>query len=96
MPPYSGEQHASYCTDGLENLLQIANRNYKDDPREYLLLVIDKERVGAPIRYEDQQGIYPHIYGPVPREAIRAALPVPRAPDGRLLPPQELASDFWW
>ena len=71
-----------HCTDGIANVLAIANRYYKDDDRHWLVLVIDKEQVSAEIKYEDAERIYPHIYGPLNRDAIVSELPVKRSEDG--------------
>ena len=46
--------------------------------RNLVLLVIDTERVGSPIRYErvpGQPDPYPHIYGPLNADAVVAARP---------------------
>jgi uncharacterized protein (DUF952 family) len=79
-----------HCTDGIDSALQVGDRYYKDDPRDYLLLVIDMSKVQARIVYEDPDRIYPHIYGPLNRDAIIETLPVPRAADGSFLPPAPL------
>ena len=78
-----------HCTDGIDNVVKVANRYYQDDRRDYLLLVIDTTKVQAPIVYEDPDRIYPHIYGPLNRDAIVETLPVPRAADGAFLAPQD-------
>ena len=59
-----------HCTDGEVNLLAVANTYYQTDKRPYLVLVIDPERVAAPIRYEDPERIYPHVYGSLNRDAV--------------------------
>ena len=78
-----------HLTDGAEELAIVGNRYYRADPRPYLALVIDLARVRAPVRYEDPRRVYPHIYGPLNRDAIVAILDVPRAPDGTFLPISE-------
>jgi uncharacterized protein (DUF952 family) len=78
-----------HLTDGAEELAATGNRHYRTDPRSFVALVIDLARVQAPVRYEDPRRVYPHIYGPLNREAIVAVLDVPRAPDGTFLPPPE-------
>ncbi len=86
---YTPEDFASdgfiHCTDGVESVLQIGNWHYKDDQRPWLVLLIDKEKVRAEIKYEDPERIYPHIYGPLNRDAIVSTLPVKRAEDGTFL-----------
>lgn len=59
-----------HCTDGEANLLDVANRYYRADPRDYLVLDIDLSKVIAPVRYEDDNRIYPHIYGPLNPDAV--------------------------
>jgi uncharacterized protein (DUF952 family) len=50
-----------------------------------VLLMIDIERIGAPIRYENLEGgsePFPHIYGPLPRAAVVAVEPLFARSDG--------------
>jgi uncharacterized protein (DUF952 family) len=54
-----------HCTDGDEAMVTVANRFYRDDPRQFLLLTLDLERTGSPWRLDDPAGIYPHVYGPI-------------------------------
>ncbi|MFF5857066.1 DUF952 domain-containing protein [Streptomyces sp. NPDC012751] len=44
-----------------------------DGPDELVVLVVDPARVGAPVRYESVEPggeEYPHVYGPLPVEAV--------------------------
>jgi uncharacterized protein (DUF952 family) len=77
-----------HCTDGAQNVADVANAYYKEDRRMYVALVIDTSRVTAEIRYEDPARIYPHIYGPLNRDAIVTIVPVLREADGTFLPPR--------
>lgn len=90
--PYLPEAFAQdgfiHCTDGAANVADVANRYYRDDPRPFVVLVIDVAKVSARVVYEDDLGIYPHIYGPLDRGAIIDVAPVPRALDGTFLPPE--------
>lgn len=56
----------------------------------HLYLYIDKARVHAPIRYDDAQARYPHIYGTLNRDAIVATQPARRQADGSFLPPEPM------
>ncbi len=63
---------------------------YADVPAEDLvLLVVDLptlEGCGVPVRWEDVEGAdqpFPHAYGPLPRQAVVAALDLAVADDGR-------------
>ena len=88
-PPRFSEEGFIHCTDGAENMAKVANRFYKDDPRAFLVLYIDKTRVKSPIKYEDPDEIYPHIYGPLNQDAIVDKRPALREPDGTFLPMPE-------
>jgi uncharacterized protein (DUF952 family) len=77
-----------HCTDGADNVAAVGNRYYKDDRRMYIVLVIERAKVTPEIRYEDDAGIYPHIYGPLNRDAITEIIPVLRESDGSFLPPK--------
>ncbi len=76
-----------HCTEGLDNVADVGNRYYKDDLRMYVVLVIDRARVTPEIRYEDPGRIYPHIYGPLNRDAITQILPLMRSADGAFVRP---------
>ena len=79
-----------HCTDGPENVAEVANRYYRDDLRMYIVLVIDKTRVAPSIVYEDAERIYPHIYGGLNRDAIVSVVPMIRGSDGAFMPPNVL------
>ncbi len=87
--PYAGASLASegfiHCTDGAEAMIATANRHYRDDPRDFLVLTVDLDAIGAPWRFDDPSGIYPHVYGPIARTAILCAVPIVRAADGRFV-----------
>jgi uncharacterized protein (DUF952 family) len=71
-----------HCTHGDRLVIEVGNRYYRDDPRAYLVLEIELERVTAPVIYEDDQRRYPHIYGPLERQAVRRVCRIERAADG--------------
>ena len=75
-----------------EHVLEVAERLYAD-MAELVLLVIDPERLGSPVREENLDGgtePYPHIYGRLKLEAVTAALPMRRARNGRFRLPAGL------
>lgn len=83
---------AAYAVDGfvhtsrtLELLAGTGNRYYRADPRSYLVLTIDLDRLDVPWRYDAPGEEYPHLYGPLNREAIVAVRPAMRATDGTFL-----------
>lgn len=79
-----------------EQVRGTADRYYQGR-RDILLLTIDTAKVGAPVVVEDLLGrgtAFPHIYGPLPLDAVISATPVPLGADGRLdldavLPPND-------
>ena len=87
VPEAFGTEGFIHCTDGADELARTGTRYYRDDRRMYVALVIDKRRVRPDVRYEDAARAYPHIYGPLNRDAIVAVVPVLRDADGSFLPP---------
>jgi uncharacterized protein (DUF952 family) len=75
-------------TDGAGELAATANRYFATEKHELLALVIDLDAVPAPVKYEDPRGVYPHVYGSIPRAAIVDVLSMPRDGSGAFLPPQ--------
>ncbi len=61
---------------------------------DLVLLVIDPERVQAPIRYDAAPNgdRFPHIYGPLNLDAVIGVLPFPPRPDGTFALPPEVAA----
>jgi uncharacterized protein (DUF952 family) len=76
-PPSLTAEGFVHCTDGADEVAATANR-YFSDQDDLLALVIDRARVGAAVRYEDERGIYPHVYGPIERAAIVGILTMRR------------------
>jgi uncharacterized protein (DUF952 family) len=74
-----------HCTDGADALIATANRHYRDDPRDFVALSLDLDRVSSPWRYDDSGKPYPHIYGPIDRSAILGATEVRRDAAGTFL-----------
>jgi uncharacterized protein (DUF952 family) len=75
-----------------QQVLKVAERLYADTA-ELVLLVIDPQRLGSPVREENLEGgtePYPHIYGPLELAAVAAALPMRRGRDGRFSLPADL------
>lgn len=87
--PYTPEAFAAdgfiHCTDGVANVVDVANRYYRDDPRDFVVFVIERDAITPPVLYEDPDRIYPHIYGALNADAIAAVLPVERAADGAFI-----------
>ncbi|MBX3070065.1 MAG: DUF952 domain-containing protein [Thermomicrobiales bacterium] len=63
-----------HCTDDLEELLAVGNRYYRDDPRPWLAVHIDCDRISDPVVYEDAARLFPHIYGDLPLQAVTGTI----------------------
>jgi uncharacterized protein (DUF952 family) len=77
-----------HCTRGDEQIAIVANRYYRNDRRGWHVLVIDEKAVSSEIKYEPGADgmLYPHVYGPLNREAVIEVLPMPRDPGGVFQP----------
>lgn len=71
-----------HCTDGADELIATANRYYRNHPGPFVVLEIDLTRVDAPVRYEDDRRMYPHVYGQLSRAAVIAERRMVRDEDG--------------
>jgi uncharacterized protein (DUF952 family) len=74
-----------HCTDGEDAVIEVGNRYYVSDPRSYVVLSIRCEDVEPPIRYEDPNRVYPHIYGALNIDAVVAVRGVSRDAAGTFL-----------
>jgi uncharacterized protein (DUF952 family) len=86
-----------HCTQQPEVMLNIANRFYKNVEGDVLVLVIDVDRVTSEVKWEApahpdgtpaQPGetvLFPHIYGPLNRDAITHLRIAVRDSAGRFL-----------
>jgi uncharacterized protein (DUF952 family) len=72
----------------LEQIVATAQR-HRAGQQGLLLLIIDPDRVGPEIRYEEAKNgeAYPHIYGPLNLDAVTSTQPFPLQPDGSFLQP---------
>jgi hypothetical protein len=86
VPPGFEQEGFIHCTDGAENVARVATTLFRYDEQGFLVLYVDKTLVTSPIKYEDPDEIYPHIYGPLPRKAIVRVLNAWRDHDGFFLP----------
>lgn len=71
-----------HCTDGLDQLLMVANMFYISDARPFTALVLAVSEIASPVRYDDPDQLFPHIYGSLNTSAVRDELSVDRASDG--------------
>lgn len=75
-----------HCTTGAAEMVATANRHYRDDARDFVVLTVDLDRLTSPWRADDPGGTYPHIFGPIDRAAIVDVRPMPRDAEGLFLP----------
>lgn len=75
-----------HCTNGLDQLVNVGNMFYTGDPRPYQVLILDERRIEPPLRYDDPEELFPHIYGALNTSAVIGMLDVPRDADGAFLP----------
>jgi uncharacterized protein (DUF952 family) len=83
-----GFVHASYA----EQVPGVLQRYYADLTEPLCLLTIDPDRVGAAVVAENLTGgaeLFPHIYGPIPVQAVTAVAPLVRGDDGWWWPPAQ-------
>lgn len=94
LPAEFGADGFIHCTAEPEILLRVANATYRQQPGEFLVLLIDPARVRAEVRLEapdpsraplDGETLFPHLYGPLNRDAIVAVRRARRAADGTFL-----------
>jgi uncharacterized protein (DUF952 family) len=74
-----------HCSDAAQ-VARSANRYYADEP-DLLLLHVDPARLRSDLCYEaaGTGELFPHIYGPINRDAVRAVEALRRGADGRWL-----------
>ncbi len=82
LPPDYARDGFIHCTDGADRLLATLTAYYADQPGDWVALVIDTDLLTSPMKYEDPERVFPHIYGPVNRDAIIEVRALTRAEDG--------------
>lgn len=70
LPAEFGRDGFIHCTDGEFMVSGIAYNIFKKLDDKLLVLFIDKDIVKAKTQYDDPDNLYPHIYGPLNRDAI--------------------------
>ncbi len=74
-----------HCTDTEDELIAVGNRYYQADPRAFVALEIDCDRVTAPVIYEDDNRMFPHIYGALPVAAVVSVVTLLRDASGQFV-----------
>jgi uncharacterized protein (DUF952 family) len=78
------EEGFIHCSDD-DQVLGVANAFYADVDEPLVVLRIAVERLSALVRWESLDGggeSFPHVYGPVPVEAVVSVSPLRRGNDG--------------
>lgn len=59
---------------------------------DLVLLAVNQERLGEALKWEASASgaVYPHLYAPLPLDAVVTAAPLTLGPDGRHILPPEL------
>jgi uncharacterized protein (DUF952 family) len=78
-----------HCTGTDELLLRVANAFYRSIPGEVAVLVLDPSRLSSPVVWEAPPGSdplaeerFPHLYGPIDRDAVVRVRTLVRGRDG--------------
>lgn len=74
-----------HATNGLDRLLWVANQFYRTDLRPQTVLVLDVAALSSPMRYDDENEAFPHIYGPLNSDAVIGELSVQRGDNGAFM-----------
>ena len=96
LPPAYAADGFIHCTQQLTVLAEVATRFYSQVSGDFLVLDIDPRRLTSELRYEPPMPpapvgsplhgvLFPHIYGPLNRNAIVTIRLAQRAPDGRFV-----------
>jgi len=82
LPERFAEEGFVHTTLGEETLIEVANRYYQGDPRPYLVLDVDLDRLAAPVRFDEAGPSFPHVYGPIETAAVVRVRRAERDPGG--------------
>ncbi|MFD9795330.1 DUF952 domain-containing protein [Streptomyces sp. NPDC059070] len=69
-PPSLAAEGFVHCSADPGAALTVANAHYRDAPAPLLLVGIDEARLAAEVRWEGAGQAFPHVYGPIGREAV--------------------------
>lgn len=66
-----------------EQVRETASKHFAGQD-DLLLVAVDAERLGAALRWEVSRGgaLFPHLYAPLPLDAVLSVTPLPLGPDG--------------
>jgi uncharacterized protein (DUF952 family) len=85
--PYRADSLASegfiHCSNA-DQVARSAKRFHADAP-ELFVLCLDADRLGPALKDEAAANgeLFPHVYGPIPPDAVVEVCPMRRGPDGK-------------
>jgi uncharacterized protein (DUF952 family) len=73
---------------GADQVIETASLYFGGVP-DLVLVAVDGARLGAALRYDRSRGgaLFPHLYGPLPLDAVLWVKPLSLGPDGRAVFP---------
>ena len=81
-------------------MLAVATTLYSDPTEPLVVLVVDTEVVGCEVRWEaaepgpppgvEDEVLFPHVFGPIPRAAVAGVLWLTRGPRGNYIVLEEI------
>jgi uncharacterized protein (DUF952 family) len=83
-------EDAGFVHCALRHQVRGVAERYFADAEDLVLLVIDRTRLTARVEFEAAEPgaeLFPHLYGPLPLDTVRAVVSVTRDADGRLVLP---------
>ncbi|MEU9374922.1 DUF952 domain-containing protein [Streptomyces sp. NPDC048255] len=80
-PPSLGSEGFVHCSADRPTALAIADAHYREVRGTLLAVELDEEALTAEVRREGESGVrYPHVHGPLNREAVSRVWEVVRTP----------------
>jgi len=91
-PPSLVDEGFIHCTAEPDRLLLVANTFYRDLPGAFIIVRIAPERLTATLRWEmADDHLFPHLYGPLNKDAVEQIIDFPRRADGTFCLPPEMS-----
>ncbi|MEU9164600.1 DUF952 domain-containing protein [Streptomyces sp. NPDC048424] len=80
-PPSLDSEGFVHCSADRPTALAIADAHYREVPGTLLAVELDEDALTAEVRREGESGVrYPHVHGPLNREAVTHVWEVVRTP----------------
>ncbi|MGE0502131.1 MAG: DUF952 domain-containing protein [Rhizobiaceae bacterium] len=74
----------------IAQVVETARRHFPGQD-DLVLVAVDAAKLGAALRFEPSRGgdLFPHLYGPLPLDAVRWTKALPLGPTGHAFPEME-------